>query len=119
MTYLFLEIYIELNKLKLTIKNELIYVLLATITDIMPLRGINRLLSINLLKNFNINNNFIFDNLFKLNNIKKKIELDDLGFFIGPILNSAGRLENANQVVELLTIKSKPKILQILKNISN
>ena len=40
-----------------------------------------------------------------------------MGFFIGPILNSAGRLENANQVVELLTIKSKPKILQILKNI--
>ena len=50
LTYLFLDTYIQLNKLNISLK-KLIYVLLATVTDVMPLRGINRLLSKNILQN--------------------------------------------------------------------
>jgi single-stranded-DNA-specific exonuclease len=91
--------------------------LLATVADVMPIRNINRILAINVLKNFNLNNNFVLSNLFKILKIKKKIELDDLGFIIAPIFNSAGRLDNANQIVELLVTSSKHRIVKILEKI--
>ena len=69
----------------------------------MPLRKINRVIALNVLKNFNINNNFLFQEIFKIKRIKRKLEIEDLGFLVGPLLNSAGRLEDANIVVELLT----------------
>ena len=117
LTYLFLDLYIKLNHIKISIKEHQIYVLLATVADVMPIRNINRILAINVLKNFNLNNNFVLSNLFKILKIKKKIELDDLGFIIAPILNSAGRLDNANQIVELLVTSSKHRIVKILEKI--
>lgn len=119
LTYLFLDLYINLNKLKVSIKEYLIYALLATVADVMPIRGINMLLAKNVLRNFDINENFLFSSLFELLKIKKKIELDDLGFLIAPILNSAGRLDDANEVVKLLTIVSKKQKIKILNNIYN
>ncbi len=119
LTYLFLDLYINLNKLKLSIKEYLIYALLATVADVMPIRGINMLLAKNVLRNFDINENFLFSSLFELLKIKKKIELDDLAFLIGPIFNSAGRLDDANEIVKLLTIVSKKKQIRILNYIYN
>ena len=83
----------------------------------MLLRGINRLLAINVLRDFNIDDNIIIKNIFKLYNLKKKIDLDDLGYRIGPIFNSAGRISNANQIIELLTTTSINKRMNILKKI--
>ena len=117
LTYLLIDLYIIQNKLRFSFKSELIYVLIATVSDIMPLRGINRLLAINILKEFDLNKNFILDNLFKIFRIKKKIELDDLGYLVGPVFNSAGRLDKANQIVELLTTNSKQHALKIIENI--
>ncbi len=119
LTYLFLDLYITLHQVKISIKENLIYVLLATVADVMPIRNINRLLAINVLKNFDINKNLIFNNLFNLFKLKKKLELDDLGFFIAPVLNSAGRLENANDIVKLLTTTKKDDIIRISKYIYN
>ena len=119
LTYLLIDLYIRLNELKISFKEDLIYVLLASIADVMPLRGINKILAKNVLKDFKVNNNFIIDNLLKISKRKKKIELDDLGYFIAPILNSAGRLDNANQIVELLTTTSKKKIIEISNYIYN
>ena len=72
----------------------------------MPIRGLNRLLAISVLRVFDLNKEFIFEKIFKKLNISKKLEIDDLDFIIGPILNSAGRINNANQVVKLLISKS-------------
>ena len=115
LTYFFIDLFIKKNNSKISIIHNLIYVLLATVADVMPIRYINKFLAISVLDSFDINKNFIFDNLFKILNIKKKLELNDLGFLIGPIINSAGRLENANQIVNLListSIKEKKTILQ-------
>ncbi len=117
LTYLFIDLYQFKNDIKFSISKNLIYVLLATISDVMPLRGINRLLAINVLRDFNINNNEIIKNIFRLYNLKKKIDLDDLGYRIGPIFNSAGRISNANQIIELLTTKSINKRMNILEKI--
>ena len=118
-TYMFIDLYIKLNKSKYLLKDDQIYVLLATIADVMPLRGINKILAVNVIKNFDVNKNFIFKNLFKILNIKKKLEITDLGYKIAPLLNSAGRLENANKIVEMLTTKSRTNITKIISKIYN
>ncbi len=117
LTYLFIDLYIKKNHLKISILDSQIYVLLATVADVMPIRKMNKFLALNVLKNFDMNSNFIFSSLFKILKIKKKLELDDLGFLVAPIFNSAGRLDNANQVVDLLVSKSKNKKIKIIENI--
>jgi len=119
LTYFFLDLYIKKNKLNLSIKDEQINVILGTIADVMPIRNINRFLAIKILKNFNINENFVFSYLFKTLNIKRNVEIDDLGYLIAPIINSAGRLDNANQIVELFTTNSNKLKISILKKIYN
>ncbi len=117
LTYMFIDLYIKLDNSKYSLNDDQIYVLLATIADVMPLRGINKILAINVIKSFDVNKNFIFKNLLKILDIKKKIEINDLGYKIAPLLNSAGRLANANKIVELLTTKSKTNIIKIISEI--
>jgi single-stranded-DNA-specific exonuclease len=117
LTYLFIDLYIKLNKEKILIENELIYVLLATVADVMPIRGINKILSKQILSKFEPDKNFIIKNILKYLNIKKKLELNDLGYKISPLINASGRLSNANQIIELFTTKSNSRVLEILENI--
>ena len=90
-------------KCKIKISDFLIYVLLATVCDVMPLRKFNRLIALFALKNFDINKNIIFNELFNLNNKKNKLNVNDLGYLIGPILNAGGRLGKSNFASELLS----------------
>jgi single-stranded-DNA-specific exonuclease len=117
LTYLFIDLYIRIKKEEFKIQNQLILVLLATVADVMPMRGINKILSKKLLSEFDINKNFVFKNIMKYLNIKKKLELYDLGYKIAPLINAAGRLSNANQIVELFTTKSSNRISEILQHI--
>ena len=117
LTYLFIDLYIKLNKEKILLEEKLIYVLLATVADVMPIRGINKILSKQILSKFDLDKNFIIKNILKYLNIKKKLELNELGYKIAPLINAAGRLSNANQIVELFTTESSNRILEILKNI--
>jgi single-stranded-DNA-specific exonuclease len=119
LTYMFLDLYIRKYNIKKSIENDLIYVLLATVADVMPIRGINKILAKNVLQNFNINTNFIFKKLFKVLEIKNKLNIYDLGYKIAPLINAAGRIENANQIIELFTSNNEKLITSILKNIIN
>jgi len=118
LTYLLVDLYMKLNsEKKISLKDNLIYVLLATVADVMPIRGINKILAKQILLKFDLDKNFIIKNIFKYLNIKKKIELYELGYKIAPLINAAGRLSNANLIVELFTTKSNIRILEILENI--
>jgi len=81
----------------------LIYVLLATVCDVMPIRKLNRLIAITTLKDFDINKNIAFNTLFNLNDKKNKLNINDLGYLIGPILNAGGRLGKSSYATELLS----------------
>ena len=117
LTYLFIDLYIKLTNDVFSIQNNLILVLLATVSDVMPIRGINKILSKKVLSEFDIDKNFVLKNISKKLNIKKKLELYELGYKIGPVLNAAGRLSNANQIIELFTTKNSNLISEIIKNI--
>src|SRR6056300_725665 len=117
LTYLFIDLYIRIKKEEFKIQNQLIFVLLATVADVMPMRGINKILSKKLLSEVDISKIFVFKNIMKYLNIKKKLELYDVGYKIAPLINAAGRLSNANQIVELFTTKSSNRISEILQHI--
>ena len=122
LTYFFLEILIKRLRSSFKISDFLIYALLALICDVMTLRKINRSIALNVLKNFNVNNNLVFKTLYELSGKKNKFKIEDLGFFVGPIINSCGRLLKSNIAAELLIsysasiVKSKSQELIKLNN---
>ena len=113
LTYFFLDLVIKKKNYAYKLNNYLIYVLLATVCDVMPLRKINRILAINILKNYNVKKNMSIDTIFRLKNKKNKITIDDLGFMIGPIINSAGRLGASHLSVELLSSENQNIVNEI------
>ena len=106
LVYFFLDLLLKKVKSKIVISDYLIYVLLATVCDVMPLRKLNRLIALTALKNFDINKNLAFNELFKLNNKNNKLNINDLGYLIGPILNAGGRLGKSSYASELLSSNS-------------
>ena len=103
LVYFFLDLLSKKNKNKIDISDHLIYVLLATVCDVMPLRKLNRSIALVALKDFDIKKNVAINALFNLNKKKNKINITDLGYLIGPILNAGGRLGKSNYASELLS----------------
>ena len=103
LVYFFLDLLSKKIKSEIKISDYLIYVLLATVCDVMPLRKLNRLIALTALKNFDINKNIAFNELFNLNDKKSKLNINDLGYLIGPILNAGGRLGKSSYATELLS----------------
>ncbi len=110
LTYFFLKILAKKINCKIELTKYLINVLLATVCDVMPLRKLNRLIAKKVIKEFKITENIVFKELYELNNKKNKISINDLGYLIGPILNSGGRLGKSNYATELLTSESQKLI---------
>jgi len=122
LTYFFIEFIIQKTKSNFKISKFLIYVLLATICDVMPLRKINKIIAHNTMENFDIQNYAALNFIFEQYDLKKKLTIDDLGFLIGPIINAGGRLNCSTYGVELLStdnfeiIKDRAKKLIKLNN---
>ena len=110
LSYFFLDLLIKKIKSEINISDYLIYVLLATVCDVMPLRKLNRLIALNALKNFDIKKNLPLITLFELNEKKNKININDLGYLIGPILNAGGRLGKSQYATELLSSNNEQVI---------
>jgi len=115
LSYFFLDLLIKEIKSEINIADYLIYVLLATVCDVMPLRKLNRLIALTALKNFDITKNLPFNTLFELHNKKNKININDLGYLIGPILNAGGRLGKSTYATELLSSNNE----QVINDRSN
>ncbi len=112
LTYFFIDIMVKKSKSSFKLYNFFIYVLLATICDVMPLRKINKTIARNVIDNFNIKNNRALSQIFDHYKLKKKITVEDLGFLIGPIINAGGRLNHSKYGVELLSSDN----LEIIKD---
>jgi single-stranded-DNA-specific exonuclease len=115
LVYFFLDLLIKKTKSKIQISDFLIYVLLATVCDVMPIRKLNRLIAITALREFDINKNLAFKKLFSLNKKNDELNIYDLGYLIGPILNSGGRLGKSNYASELLSSDNP----EIISNVTN
>ena len=114
LVYFFLDLLSQKIICKFKISDFLIYVLLATVCDVMPIRKFNRLIAITVLKNFKIDHNLAIKEIFNLSNKKKKLNINDIGYLIGPILNAGGRLGKSNHAANLLSSNN----LKDIKNLS-
>ena len=103
LTYFFIDIIIQKTNSEFKLSNFLIYVLLATVCDVMPLRKFNKIIASYVIRNFKLENNLAFKTIFDKVDLKKELTVDDLGFLIGPIINSGGRLGFSSFGTELLT----------------
>ena len=115
LTYFLIDILLSRKIVNSNIKLEsnLILVLLATVCDVMPIRKLNRILSIKTL-NSPSTNKFISFKIIKDKILKnKKITIEDLGFIIGPILNSGGRLGHSDLATKLLSSNNENEISKI------
>ena len=119
LTYFFIDILIKKTKSNFKLSNFLIYAVLATICDVMPLRKINKIIIRNAIKDFKLNDNPAINYIFSQYHLKKKISVEDLGFLIGPIINAGGRLNYSNYAVELLSSDNheiiKDRSLKLIK----
>ena len=106
------------NKLntKFKLNDYFIFCLIATICDVMPLRGFNRKILTIGFKNLIIKNKGL--NKLINNNLKKKITYQDIGFNIGPLINSSGRIAKANDVVKLFLTQNDDEIDKILNKMN-
>ena len=114
LTYFFIDFYIKKKKLKINLSYFLPLVLMATVSDVMPLRKINRTIAKNVLSDPNLKKNYFFNKVFEMKKINRPINIDDFGFIFGPIVNSAGRLDNPNIIVKLFTSNKKEVISSIV-----
>jgi single-stranded-DNA-specific exonuclease len=95
------------------------FVALSTVTDVMPLVGINRhILKYGMRKINELKRPFF--NALAMSLGKEEFSYEDLGFQVGPRINAAGRLKNASLAVEaLLASESEAqKYVQLLSDIN-
>ncbi len=117
LTYFFIDLYIRKNKLKFNFSNYLQLVFLAIIADVMPLRKINRTIAKKALYDIKKKTNFFFKKVFEIKKINKPIEINDFGFLFGPIINSAGRLDDPNIIIKLFTSNNNNTIIKIVNKL--
>jgi len=99
--YLIASIKREMN-LSIDMKGYLEYVAIAIIADMMPLKHINRAMVVAGIQLLNRSSR-VSIRAFKEHLSKEEFSSDDIGFQLAPILNSAGRMEDALYSVEFLT----------------
>ena len=80
-------------------------VAIAIIADMMPLQHINRAMVQAGIKRLNQSSKPAIRAFLEHNN-KETINAEDIGFFLAPVLNSAGRMEDASFAVDFLTSTS-------------
>lgn len=90
-------------KAKIDMGMFLEYLAIATIADVMPLVGINRILVKKGLESLNTSSSVLATLLREsFARFKKPINAENLAFDFIPLLNCAGRMESANKALELL-----------------
>jgi len=93
---------------------------IATITDVFPLKDINRAIIKHGLEILRKKPFEPIDRLIEsINKKKEEISTVDLGFGIGPRLNSSGRIGTADIAIEMLTSTDEMKMTECIKIINS
>ena len=104
-------------KKRVNIYDFLFLALLGTICDLMPLRHLNKCITKIALNKFNKIENAGIKQLLNFLSLKRSISYTDISYFIGPMINSPGRLKNANLSVELLCSTNLNRLKKIVEEI--
>ncbi|MBD3329851.1 single-stranded-DNA-specific exonuclease RecJ [Candidatus Dojkabacteria bacterium] len=95
-------------------------VALATVTDIMPLRGVNRLIVKKGLEQINSGERIGLKKLIELAKVELgSVDSYHLGYALGPRINAAGRIGSALDAVKLLVTRKKSTAQSLAKKLNN
>jgi len=95
-------------------KKNLDLVALATVTDLMVLKGNNRAFVFHGLKEINKNNRRGLTTLIKVAGLEgKEVTATHLGFVIGPRINAMGRLSSAMDALRLLCTNNQQRAMKL------
>lgn len=92
-------------------------VALATVCDVVPLRGLNRAYVTQGLKIMARRENLGLAALADMARLKRAPDVYALGFALGPRINAAGRVGHANLALELLTTHDKIRAQQLAQEL--
>ncbi len=92
-------------------------VALATVCDVVPLKGLNRAYVTQGLKIMARRENLGLAMLSDIARLKRGPDVYALGFVLGPRLNAAGRIGHADLALELLTTKDKGRANQLAQEL--
>jgi single-stranded-DNA-specific exonuclease len=92
-------------------------VALATVCDVVPLKGLNRAYVTQGLKIMSRRENLGLAQLTDIARLKRSPDVYALGFVLGPRLNAAGRIGHGDLALELLTTRDKGRANQIAQEL--
>jgi single-stranded-DNA-specific exonuclease len=101
------------------LKKLLDLVALATICDIMPMTQLNRALVSQGLKILEEQKRNGIKIMLQQSQIKFPLTSSDIGFYIGPRLNAAGRIKHSHLAFELLSTKSQDIAINLVNELEN
>ncbi len=105
------------NSFKL--KEILFFSKIASITDVTPMRGLNRYLIKSISKEVRYIENkglkYLIGNVL----MKKEITYQDIGYLIGPIINASGRISKADHALKLFIESNQKNIEKFFKRLIN
>ncbi len=90
---------------------------LATVCDVVPLKGLNRAYVTQGLKIMARRENLGLSCLADVARLKRKPDCYALGYLLGPRINAAGRVGHANLALRLLTTRDKGEAAQIAQEL--
>ncbi len=92
---------------------------LSTVTDIMPLKSINRILVANGLKQINSGQRLGLNKLIEVSDLNLGgIDTYHLGFLLGPRINAAGRIGDPMKALKLLVTDNEENALKYAKELN-
>jgi len=101
-------------------RDSIAYAAVATITDLLPLLGFNRVVVKKGLKVLNSEPPIGYKKLFEVSGIKgTEITTYELGWVIGPRLNAAGRLKSSEDSVRLLTERDENILEKLAQSLNS
>jgi single-stranded-DNA-specific exonuclease len=91
---------------------------IGTIADLVPLRGENRVIASFGLEGLRQPSQSGLAALIELSDLKgKEISAGDVGYYLAPRLNAAGRMENAQDVIDLFTLSDPARTREIAEKL--
>lgn len=105
-----------MNDMEYILDTYLEFATIATISDIMPLVNENHIIAKLGLKKVVDTKNLGLKKMIEkagLLNVDKKITAYHVGFIIGPLINAAGRMKNANEAIKLFISKDAAEIEEL------
>lgn len=101
-------------------RDSIAYAAVATITDLLPLLGFNRVVVKTGLKVLNSKPPLGYKKLFEASGIKgTEITTYELGWVIGPRLNAAGRLKSSEDSIRLLTERDENILEKLAQSLNS